>query len=133
MTYFTENMNYECYDWTEEDKQKFWINGVYHFNLEKPTCEAYPGYIFTQGDDTMAPGCGGCWCCKPAGTSHNKQTSPRESKIFYDSFHHIEGNIPASILYKSTEGRYRPVNYPGGPITARCKIYVECLLGSALL
>ena len=27
--------------------------------------------------------------------------------------------IPASILYKSKAGRYRPVSYPDGPITAR--------------
>ena len=26
---------------------------------------------------------------------------------------------PASIIYKSTAGRYRPVSYPDGPITAR--------------
>ena len=26
---------------------------------------------------------------------------------------------PASILYKSVAGRYRPVSYPDGPITAR--------------
>ena len=26
---------------------------------------------------------------------------------------------PASILYKSIAGRYQPVSYPGGPITAR--------------
>ena len=30
-------------------------------------------------------------------------------------------NIPASILYKSTAGRYRPVSYPDGPITVRCR------------
>ena len=30
-------------------------------------------------------------------------------------------SIPAGILYKSTAGRYRPVSYPGGPITARCR------------
>ena len=30
-------------------------------------------------------------------------------------------NFPASILYKSTAGRYRPVSYPDGPITARCR------------
>ena len=29
--------------------------------------------------------------------------------------------FPASILYKSTEGRYRPVSYPDGPITVRCR------------
>ena len=28
---------------------------------------------------------------------------------------------PASILYKSTADRYRPVSYPDGPITARCR------------
>ena len=28
-------------------------------------------------------------------------------------------NIPASILYKSIAGRYRPVSYPDGPRTAR--------------
>ena len=27
--------------------------------------------------------------------------------------------FPASILYKSIAGRYRPVSYPDGPITAR--------------
>ena len=26
---------------------------------------------------------------------------------------------PAGILYKSIAGRYRPVSYPDGPITAR--------------
>ena len=29
--------------------------------------------------------------------------------------------IPTSILYKSTAGRYRPVSYPDGPITAGCR------------
>ena len=34
----------------------------------------------------------------------------------------IRGRVhPASILYKSTAGRYRPVSYPDGPITARCR------------
>ena len=30
-------------------------------------------------------------------------------------------NIPTSILYWSTAGRYRPVSYTDGPITARCR------------
>ena len=29
--------------------------------------------------------------------------------------------IPASILYRSIAGRIRPVSYPDGPITARCR------------
>ena len=31
----------------------------------------------------------------------------------------LHDRSPASILYKSTAGRYRPVSYPDGPITAR--------------
>ena len=37
-------------------------------------------------------------------------------KLFYDGYARL---FPASILYKSTAGRYRPVSYPDGPITAR--------------
>ena len=33
----------------------------------------------------------------------------------------ISGAFAASILYKSTAGRDRPVSYPDGPITARYK------------
>ena len=39
---------------------------------------------------------------------------------------------PASILHKSIAGRYRPVSYPDGPITARYRFmynaYWECCL-----
>ena len=38
-------------------------------------------------------------------------------KTFYSE--HKKINIPASILYKCIAGRYRPVSYPDGPITAR--------------
>ena len=32
----------------------------------KEVCESHPGFIFTKGDVSKAPGCtGGCWCCKP--------------------------------------------------------------------
>ena len=41
----------------------------------------------------------------------------------------IVRSIPASILYKSTVGRYRSVSYPDGPITARYRFFVECLQG----
>ena len=39
----------------------------------------------------------------------------------------IRQSNPASILYKSTAGRYRPVSYPDGPMTARCRfIKIAC-------
>ena len=31
----------------------------------------------------------------------------------------LTSNNPVGILYKSIMGRYRPVSYPDGPITAR--------------
>ena len=37
------------------------------------------------------------------------------------SYELSQWNCPASILYKSTAGRCRPVSYPDGPITARCR------------
>ena len=43
----------------------------------------------------------------------------RSCNVIKTSCVHWEG-YPVSILYKSTVGRYRPVSYPDGPITARC-------------
>ena len=43
-------------------------------------------------------------------------------KEIYNIYHYqttYKYDIPASILYKSIAGRYRPVSYPDGPITAR--------------
>ena len=37
---------------------------------------------------------------------------------------------PVSILYKSTAGRYRPVSYPDGPITARCRFIKNASWGA---
>ena len=49
---------------------------------------------------------------------------PRKA-LNFDNVVHIWWKFPtdrpASILYKSTAGRYRPVSYPNGPITARCR------------
>ena len=36
---------------------------------------------------------------------------------------------PASIIYKSTAGRHRPVSYPDGPITARCRFIKNAYWG----
>ena len=51
-----------------------------------------------------------------------KKTYTLGNSIIVKVFLHLElsGVVnPASILYKSIAGRYRPVNYPDGPITAR--------------
>ena len=36
-------------------------------------------------------------------------------------------NIPASIVYKSTTGRYRPVSYPDGPSIDLCRMLTGIL------
>ena len=41
---------------------------------------------------------------------------------------HIE--VPISILYKSIAGRYRPVSYPNGPITARYRFIKNAYWGN---
>ena len=38
--------------------------------------------------------------------------------------------VPASILYKSIAGRYRPVSYPDGPITARYRLIKNAYWGA---
>ena len=55
----TESVSDECYNYTEEDRGHLIIDD------EPAVCEAHSGYIFTHGNDRLAPGCGGCWCCKP--------------------------------------------------------------------
>ena len=40
-------------------------------------------------------------------------------EVFMEVLMGVLHYIPASILYKSIAGRYRPVSYPDGPMTAR--------------
>jgi len=49
---------YECYHYTNSDREK---------NLpERQMCEsAGVGFVFSIGDETQAPGCGNCFCCRP--------------------------------------------------------------------
>jgi len=50
---------YECYHWTEADLKS---------DLpEEEKCENKGvGFVWSQGDESKAPGCGGCWCCQPS-------------------------------------------------------------------
>ena len=53
---------------------------------------------------------------------NNKKTKKKKKKE-KNNIIWCYGNtaFPDSILYKSIAGRYRPVSYPDGPITARYK------------
>ena len=69
------------------------------------TCEPQnvPSHLCLQREEADQPG-----ECK-----NKTSLSPLISPSFFTS--------PAGILYKSIAGRYRPVSYPDGPITARYK------------
>ena len=46
-------------------------------------------------------------------------TEIAKRQVLTHLIYYSTGNNPASILSKSIAGRYRPVSYPDGPITAR--------------
>ena len=55
---------FKCYGWTTKDIKQIHIGG-WSIKNEKRTCEGYESFVFTQGDESKAPGCGTCWCCQP--------------------------------------------------------------------
>ena len=56
------DQQYECYHWTVDDQSWKSANGASMGEM----CERHEGYVYSQGNETLAPGCGTCWCCKPA-------------------------------------------------------------------
>ena len=57
-------LRYKCYDWSDEDKVKLTQGGSSN-EIQKRTCEGYENFVFSEGDNSKAPGCGSCWCCQP--------------------------------------------------------------------
>ena len=55
---------FECYHWSSEDRVTINAEGG-NSQAEKKTCESHFGFIYSQGDDSKAPECGGCSCCQP--------------------------------------------------------------------
>ena len=50
----------------------------------------------------------------------NNALSDQDNDLIFKAVQrYIVRTNPASILRKSTSGRYRPVSYPDGPMTAR--------------
>ena len=51
---------YQCYHWNEAEKKR--IKGG---EDEVKVChEKGPLFRHTRGNDSLAPGCGTCWCCQ---------------------------------------------------------------------
>ena len=53
--------SYTCYHWTEDDKK----NIATRSHSIQDYCEKNLNFRWTRGDDSKAPGCGPCYCCKP--------------------------------------------------------------------
>ena len=53
---------YKCYQYTHEEEAS-----ITNEDGEKEMCEAHQGFVFSKGDDSLAPGCNEkCWCCQPS-------------------------------------------------------------------
>ena len=63
LSFFVETP-YECYHWSKKENERN-LNGGWSIENERKTCESYTNFIYTQGDDSKAPGCGACYCCQP--------------------------------------------------------------------
>ena len=52
---------YGCYQFTVQE-----LNAIKFGNpTKRGTCESHQGFVFSRGDNTLAPGCGECLCCQP--------------------------------------------------------------------
>ena len=68
-------VQYKCYPWSEQDMKQWSFeetdsfvgaieNLIKEVEIQKQVCEGH-GNVFSQGNDTLAPGCGACSCCRP--------------------------------------------------------------------
>jgi len=92
---------WQCHSWGEEDERQL-RNGRQIFR-QRQQCEKDRGdgvvYRFTHGEEHLAPGCGGCWCCKRGG--HVDITK---------GLHHVSFVIvsPSTLLYPVPERAVLP-------------------------
>ena len=53
--------SYKCYHYTVDEDAM-----IDSEERNKEVCERHPGFVFSKGDESKAPGCSnGCWCCQP--------------------------------------------------------------------
>ena len=52
--------SYKCYQYTTSEDEMIDSEAK-----NREICEGHPGFIFTKGDESKAPGCYYCWCCQP--------------------------------------------------------------------
>jgi len=61
---------FECHHYTDDEKDRM-LSGS---EPESWVCQgAGHGFLYTEGQDRLAPGCGGCYCCKPETTPGDGQ------------------------------------------------------------
>ncbi|KAK3600652.1 hypothetical protein CHS0354_031565 [Potamilus streckersoni] len=63
--YSYANIIWDCYHWTARDNDLIRARGsASKFVAERKVCVDIRGHLFTGGVDSLAPGCGKCWCCQ---------------------------------------------------------------------
>ena len=55
---------YQCYNFSDWENAKIEQGGRFLENKRK-LCKKHSHYVFSQGDNKKAPGCGTCLCCQP--------------------------------------------------------------------
>jgi len=76
---------YKCYPWTKYDRKTMEEYGGTSLNNQRLVCESHENFIFSQGSESIAPGCGKCWCCQPDGWwSRLNGTENYSNYITYD-------------------------------------------------
>ena len=53
---------FECYHWRPADNAVLDAAG-WTLEAQKKHCGETLGHVYSQGDQSKAPGCGTCWCC----------------------------------------------------------------------
>ena len=59
INYKISERSWECYDYSAAE-----FEIMYGGTPESVVCEMDSTRKFTVGNEALAPGCGGCWCCK---------------------------------------------------------------------
>ena len=94
MVIFYTGQRYKCYSWSESDLQRInqWsYNTVSSSEIKESTCERYASFVFSEGVEAKAPGCGNCECCQPdnEGKSSSVSKSSRPKEIYFDNLSEV--------------------------------------------
>jgi len=104
---------YQCHHWTEKQKKYLQYRNYEQKNI---TCRSTGwGYVWSQGNQKLVPGCGHCWCCKP------------EYFAGWPASYLVTSSGGVKTHYCEVLGKYeqtgRKTNFPGRKCNPRLPVY----------